>query len=93
MGSITQASTVQIADGVNIPLSHLLPSVNPNDLVIDGWDISSKNLAEATERAQVLEPTLQQQLQSHLAKMIPRPAVFDQDFIAENQVCRCYTHS
>lgn len=85
-GSVTQASTVRIADDVFVPLSHLLPSVNPDDLVIDGWDISSNNLAEAMERSQVLEPALQQQLKPLMAGMKPRAAIFDQDFIADNQV-------
>ncbi len=35
------------------PLKDLLPMVEPNDLVIDGWDISSLNLAGAMERAKV----------------------------------------
>lgn len=84
-GSLTQSSTVHIADDVYIPLSQLLPTVNPNDLAIDGWDINSKTIAEALARAQVMEPVVQQQLHSHLVKMKPRPAIFDQGFIAKNQ--------
>ena len=40
--------------------------VHPNDIAIDGWDISSMNLADAMARARVLEPTLQQQVCSPL---------------------------
>lgn len=87
-GSVTQASTVRIADGVYLPLARLLPTVNPNDIVIDGWDISGSDLAEATERAQVLEPALQQQLKPYLSNLKPRPAIFNQEFIAENQKSR-----
>ncbi|KAF7272703.1 hypothetical protein GWI33_014535 [Rhynchophorus ferrugineus] len=87
-GSVTQASTVRISDGIFIPLAHLLPTVNPNDIAIDGWDISGMNLAEATERAQVLEPSLQQQLKPYLINMKPRAAIFNQGFIAENQKSR-----
>lgn len=85
-GSITQASTVRLGNEVFVPLGKLLPTVHPDDLVIDGWDISSANLAESMERAQVLEPGLQQQLKAKMSTMKPRPAIYDQDFIAANQV-------
>lgn len=62
--------------------------VNPDDIVVDGWDINSANLAEAVERAQVLEPALQQQLKSQLAVMKPRASIYDPDFIAANQADR-----
>lgn len=89
-GSITQASTVKLGadqngDEVYVPLKSLLPMVDPNDIVIDGWDISDVNLAESMERARVLEPLLQQQLKPHMMKMKPRSSVYDPDFIAANQ--------
>lgn len=56
--------------------------------MVDGWDISSRNLAEAVERAQVLEPSLQQQLKSQLAALKPRASIYDPDFIAANQATR-----
>ncbi|XP_021538929.1 inositol-3-phosphate synthase 1 isoform X2 [Neomonachus schauinslandi] len=57
-GSLTQAGTVSLGldvDGqeVFVPFSALLPMVAPDDLVFDGWDISSLNLAEAMRRAQL----------------------------------------
>lgn len=58
-GSITQASTVKIGcektSEVYVPMNELLPLVNPNDVVIGGWDISSMNLADGMKRAQVLD--------------------------------------
>lgn len=54
---------------------------------MDGWDISSKNLFEAVKRSQVFEPALQEQLKPHLENLKPRAAIFNQDFIADNQVC------
>ncbi|XP_066258413.1 inositol-3-phosphate synthase [Euwallacea similis] len=87
-GSVTQASTVRLSEGVHIPLSHILPSVNPNDLVLDGWDISSKNLAKAMERSQVLDYNLQQQLIPHLEKLKPRAAIFEDNYVAANQKSR-----
>ncbi len=43
---------------VFVPMRDVLPMVDPNDIVIDGWDISSANLAKAMERAKVLDKTI-----------------------------------
>lgn len=85
-GSITQASTVRLGDDLFVPFSQLLPMVHPDDMVVDGWDISSNNLAESMERAQVLEPALQEQLKPHMQGMKPKPSIYFSDFIAANQV-------
>lgn len=89
-GSVTQSSTVKIGTDVagrNVfaPLKNLLPMVNPNDLVIGGWDISSLNLAESMRRAQVLDFDLQRNLYSLLSAMHPLPSIYYPDFIAANQ--------
>jgi len=89
-GSLTQAATVRLgrdATGaeVQVPLPSLVPMVDPNDLVLGGWDISRMNLADAMDRAQVLEPDLRRQLAPHMAGMVPWPSVYYPDFIAANQ--------
>lgn len=56
--------------------------------MLDGWDISKLNLADAMKRAEVLEVALQDQVAETLAKLTPRPSIYDPDFIAANQV-RC----
>lgn len=66
-GSITQASTVGIgidAQGheVFVPMKDIVPMLDPNDLIVDGWDISKMNLAESMKRAKVLEWDVQRQL-------------------------------
>lgn len=38
---------------VYAPFKTLLPMVDPNDIVLGGWDISGLNMAEAMERAAV----------------------------------------
>jgi hypothetical protein len=38
---------------VHAPFKSLLPMVEPNAIVLGGWDISGLNMAEAMERAQV----------------------------------------
>ncbi|KAJ8048503.1 Inositol-3-phosphate synthase 1-A [Holothuria leucospilota] len=88
-GSLTQASTLCLGSGddgdVYIPFKDILPMVNPDDLLIDGWDISSQDLAASMERAQVLNWNLQQKLKPYMKKLKPRPSIYKRDFIAANQ--------
>lgn len=60
--------------------------LNPDDIEIDGWDISDMNLAEAIARAKVLDMNLQLQLRPHMTQMQPRKSIYYPDFIASNQV-------
>lgn len=64
----------------------MLPMVNPNDIEIDGWDISDVNLVEAMARAKVLDVNLQTQLRPYMMHMKPRKSIYYPDFIASNQV-------
>ncbi|XP_053159225.1 inositol-3-phosphate synthase 1 isoform X2 [Hemicordylus capensis] len=88
-GSLLQASTVCLGTGpsgdVFVPFRDLLPMVHPNDIVFDGWDISSWNLAAAMRRAQVLDWPLQEQLWPHMEVLRPRPSIHIPEFIAANQ--------
>eukprot|EP01006_Ploeotia_vitrea_P050431 TRINITY_DN67461_c1_g1_i1.p1 TRINITY_DN67461_c1_g1~~TRINITY_DN67461_c1_g1_i1.p1 ORF type:complete len:525 (-),score=76.24 TRINITY_DN67461_c1_g1_i1:2104-3678(-) len=89
-GSITQSSTVRMGytaenEEVNVPLNGLVPLLNPNDIVIGGWDISNKNLADAMERSCVLEYDLQRQLRPYLEEIVPLPSIMYTDFVAQNQ--------
>lgn len=88
-GSLIQASTVRLGKGDNedvyVPMSWMLPMVNPDDIEIDGWDISNLNLADAMQRAKVLDVNLQKQLIEHMVHMKPRKSIYYPDFIAANQ--------
>ncbi|KAJ0427082.1 hypothetical protein BJY00DRAFT_271654 [Aspergillus carlsbadensis] len=90
-GSLVMSSTIKLGtdsktgEEINIPFNDMLPMVHPNDLVIGGWDISSLNLAESMDRAQVLEPTLKQLVRKEMAELKPLPSVYYPDFIAANQ--------
>lgn len=89
-GSVTQSSTVLLGNDPNgkevyIPMKDVVPMVNPNDLFLDGWDISGMNLADAMERAKVLDISLQEQLRPHMENLIPRKAIHNPEFIAANQ--------
>lgn len=92
-GSITQSSTIKLGsddegNDFYIPLSSLLPMVNPNDIIVDGWDISSADLATAMQRARVLDYNLQEKLIPLMKDMKPKPSIYWPDFIAANQVSR-----
>ena len=72
---------------VHAPFKSLLPMVDPNDIVFDGWDISGMSMADAMERAQVLDWDLQRQLAPH-ARLGSPPKRHDPSFIAANQEAR-----
>ena len=90
-GSLVMGSTMKLgtdadtSEEVNIPFHNVLPMLHPNDLVLGGWDISGMNLAAAMDRAQVLEPSLKQQVKKEMALMTPLPSIYYPDFIAANQ--------
>jgi myo-inositol-1-phosphate synthase len=86
MGSTTKLGTdSKTGKEINIPFHDLLPMVHPNDLVVGGWDISGMNLADAMDRAKVLEPSLKSVVRKEMATMIPLPSIYYPDFIAANQ--------
>lgn len=90
-GSVVMGSTMKLgtdaatARDVNIPFHDVLPMVHPDDLVVGGWDISGMNLADAMDRAAVLEPTLKALVRKEMAPMVPLPSIYYPDFIAANQ--------
>ena len=69
---MTQASTVRVGSIKNsktgeteecfVPFNKILPMVDPNTVVLGGWDISGVPLAKAMERAEVLDYDLQQKV-------------------------------
>jgi myo-inositol-1-phosphate synthase len=92
-GSITQASTVRLGtdasgNSVHVPMKNLLPLVEPNDIILGGWDISKLNLGDAMRRARVLDIALQDQLYDQMSEMTPLPSIYFPDFIAANQADR-----
>jgi myo-inositol-1-phosphate synthase len=88
-GSVTQASTVKVGmvngEEVFVPLNHVVPMVDPNEIVLGGWDINSSNLLVAAKRAKVLDVNLVSKVADKLEKMVPLPGVYDSGFIASNQ--------
>lgn len=58
--------------------------VNPNDIEVSGWDVSSLDVYESCRRAHVLEPTLLDQLKDDLQAIKPLPAALNGEYIAGN---------
>lgn len=93
-GSILMGSTIKLGNDaetgkdVNIPFHDILPMVHPNDLIIGGWDINKMNLADAMDRAAVLEPSLKSLVRKEMTNMVPLPSIYYPDFIAANQTAR-----
>jgi len=92
-GSVTQASTVRLGanrkgEEIYVPMKDMMPMVNPDDLCVGGWDISSMNLADAMDRAGVLPYDLQRQMRPQMEGIVPLPSVYYPDFIASNQAAR-----
>ena len=89
-GSLTQASTVRLGldstgQSVYIPFKNMLPMIEPNNIILGGWDISNMNLADSMERAQVLDYQLQQLLRPYMSDLKPLPSIYAPEFIALNQ--------
>lgn len=89
-GSLFQTSTTKVGqtkDGkeVYLPMRNLLPMLNPNDLVISGWDINNMNLSDCLERSHVFDYNLQEKLKPLMKNITPLPGLYYPDFIASNQ--------
>ncbi|RLV90543.1 Inositol-3-phosphate synthase [Spathaspora sp. JA1] len=90
-GSVTQASTIKLGidketgNDIYAPFNAFVPFVNPNDLVVSGWDISGVPLDQAMKRAKVLDVNLQKQLYPYIENQKPMPSIYYPDFIALNQ--------
>jgi myo-inositol-1-phosphate synthase len=90
-GSVVMASTLKLGNDaetgeeVFIPFHDVLPMVHPNDLVLGGWDINNMSIADAMDRAAVLEPDLKRQVRPYMEGMVPLPSIYYPDFIAANQ--------
>jgi len=92
-GSFSQCGTARTGvrrtgegtiEDVYTPLKELLPTVNPVDFEITGWDISGMNLYDACKRAQVLEPDLVNKLEDDLKAIWPLKTAFNPEFVAAN---------
>mmetsp|Transcript_36308 Transcript_36308/g.66811 ORF Transcript_36308/g.66811 Transcript_36308/m.66811 type:complete len:508 (-) Transcript_36308:94-1617(-) len=88
-GSVTQASTVYVGtsggEEVYVPLKDMIPMIDPNDIVLGGWDISSMKLGDAMKRSRVLDIDLQHKVYDYMQGLTPLPGIYLPEFIAANQ--------
>ncbi|KAG8191861.1 hypothetical protein JTE90_019797 [Oedothorax gibbosus] len=89
-GSLIQSGTTLLGTydttgEAYIAFKDMLPLVSPNDIEFGGWDISAANLAEAMDRAKVIDYDLQRQLAPLMEGLKPLPGIYEKDFIAANQ--------
>ena len=59
--------------------------VEPNDVVVGGWDICATPLGDAMKKSKVLDVDLQRQLYDDMQQIVPLPSAFFPSFIAANQ--------
>jgi myo-inositol-1-phosphate synthase len=90
LGSICKSMTIRLGVDENnqpvfVPMSKVIPLLDPNSLEVTGWDISNVNLGDAMRRSKVLDYALQEKLYSTLKEMVPMPSVFLPDWIASSQ--------
>merc|ERR1712176_1027653 len=85
----TQASTVYVGthngEEVYVPLKDMIPMIDPNEIVLGGWDISSAKLGDAMKRSKVLDINLQQKVYDYMQTFTPLPSIYLPEFIAANQ--------
>jgi len=89
-GSLSQATTTCLGcneqhQQVFVPLKSLVPMIDPNDIIIDGWDINDAPMDVAMERACVFDHALQQKLRPLMKGMKPMKSIYYPSFIAANQ--------
>lgn len=96
-GSLTQSVAAHVGfrklenetlEDVYRIVNEIVPLVNPCDMEVTGWDISSMNLYDAAYRAQVIEPALVERMRPELSSLVPMKAVFNAKYIASNQADR-----
>lgn len=93
LGSVAMSGTFPIGrtpagEEIFVSVRDLIPMVDPLEVEIDGWDISSMNLADGLRRAAVFEYELQEKLRPYMEGTVPRKAPYNQDFVAANQADR-----
>ncbi len=93
LGSLVMATTVSLGtdkngQDVSVKMHDIASFVDPCDIVVGGWDISSMSIGDALVRSRVLEPDLIRQVKPTLGCMRPLPSIYDPSFIASNQVDR-----
>ena len=84
IGSLTQMGTIRLGKRTEkrVPaIKEFVPLANLEDLVFGGWDIFSDDMYSAALKAGVLDREMLDKIRPELEKLIPMPAVFDQNYV------------
>lgn len=88
-GSIYQYGTIHIGYKENKPYNVLMKDcinfLNPEEIIVGGWDICKDNLYQACKKNKVLDFDLLNKLKEDLIKIKPLSSICYDSFIAENQ--------
>ena len=88
-GSLYEYGSVNIGYKNNKPYSKLFRELinirSPEDIIVDGWDISRDNLYDACRKNKVVDLNFLQSIEKDLKKIKPLPSIYYSDFIASNQ--------
>jgi myo-inositol-1-phosphate synthase len=91
-GSLYEYGSVNIGYKNNKPFTKLMRDMinilSPEDIIIDGWDISNDNLYDACRKNKVLDLNFINSLEKELKTIRPLPSIYYKDFIATNQSSR-----
>ena len=91
-GSLYDYGTVNIGFKNNKPFSKLMKDMinigRPEDIIVDGWDISGDNLYDACRKNKVVDLNFISTIEKDLKKIKPLPSIYYKDFIASNQSVR-----
>lgn len=91
-GSLYEYGSVNIGYKNNKPYTKLMRdminTLNPEDLVMDGWDISNDNLYDSCKKNKVLDLNFINSIEKELKTIRPLPSIYYKDFIATNQSSR-----
>ena len=94
LGSLVMSSTVslgfddELGEEVFIPMCEMVSFVQPENIVLGGWDINRMSVGDALKRSRVLEPDLVRQVKPELDRLVPLASIYQPDFIAMNQADR-----
>jgi myo-inositol-1-phosphate synthase len=89
-GSITQSSSTSIGEDIHgnsvyCSLKKLFPMIDPNDIVVGGWDIRDLTWENALRNSRVFEPTFVNAILPHMEEVEVLPGIHYEGYIATNQ--------
>ena len=88
IGSLTQMGKIRLgkrSENRSVLIKDLVPLAPLENIVFGGWDIYTDNAYDAATKAQVVNPTVLEQVKEEMQKIVPMSAVFDERFVKNLQ--------